>query len=83
MIDVAASMIRNLEFPSEAKITVLFDKFYLSQKVVFACKLRGFSFIGGAKSNRRFTPLKKNEKRVGTYSRTIVMRQGKNYPWKH
>ena len=54
--EIAAEMIASLKLPSEGKVIVMFDSFYLCPAVVGACKARGFAWISVAKKNRTFFP---------------------------
>lgn len=52
LTEMAAQIIRGFEVPGGLKVTVLFDSYYLAQKVVWACVAKGFFFISTLKRNR-------------------------------
>ncbi|MHC4676066.1 MAG: transposase, partial [Planctomycetota bacterium] len=54
LTELAAKAIDQANLPKGAKVTVLFDAFYLCPKVVNAVIKRGWDYIGVAKSNRWF-----------------------------
>jgi SRSO17 transposase len=55
LTELAAGVIRNAGLPERAKVTVLFDAYYLCPNVVRACEERSWHWIGVGKSNRNFT----------------------------
>jgi SRSO17 transposase len=61
------------------KVIVLFDKFYLCDKVVKSCENNGFDYIGAVKENRNFFPDgRPNDKRkVGKYAKNALDRTGR------
>ena len=54
LTELAANAVEQANLPKRAKVTVLFDAFYLCPKVVNAVLKRGWDYIGVAKSNRWF-----------------------------
>jgi SRSO17 transposase len=79
LTDLAAEMIRSITLPSPKKVIVLFDKFYLCDKIVNACQNKGFTYVGAVKENRNFFPDgRPNDKRkVGTYAKNVLDRDGR------
>jgi hypothetical protein len=50
--ELAAQLIEELDPPEGVHVVVLFDSFYLCQRVVQACRRKGFDWISCLKSNR-------------------------------
>ncbi len=82
--ELAAELIRSLDVPKKTKVTVVFDKYYLNQKVVKACNEMGFRYIGAVKSNRLFTIAgsKKNTIKIGSHIVGLMRWHGKYTPIK-
>ena len=77
LTELAAKMIESLEVPNKTKVVVLFDKYFLSTKVLEACKKRGFSYVGAVKGNRIFKPSGSTQKRkINEYIPGLVRRGG-------
>ena len=53
--EIAAAMIRDFTPPKSVKVRVLFDAYYLCDKVTKACVVRGFSWFSVASKNRKLT----------------------------
>ncbi len=82
--ELAAELIRSLDVTKKTKVTVVFDKYYLNQKVVKACNEMGFRYIGAVKSNRMFTIAgsKKNTIKIGSHIVGLMRWHGKYTPIK-
>src|SRR5690606_33660115 len=78
LTELAADAIRNANLPSDLRITVLFDAYYLCPTVVDACKDRKWHYIGIGKSNRWFRVNGVNHK-LGKYGRNVLNNSGKWY----
>ena len=79
LTELAAECIEAIRLPSEGKVIVMFDKFYLCDTVVKACKTRDFTYIGAVKANRNFFPDKRpNDKRkLSDYGKKLLDRKGR------
>lgn len=79
LTQLAADTIESITRSPAEKVIVLFDKFYLCDKIVNACENKGFTYIGAVKDNRNFFPDgRPNDKRkVGTYSNNVLNREGR------
>ncbi len=75
----AAEEIESVTPPSPGKTIVLFDRFYLCDKVVRACENKGFTYIGAVKDNRNFFPdgRPNDKKKIGTYGKNVLDRDGR------
>ena len=73
---MAAELISEFEPPTDVKVRVLFDSYYLCPVVVKACRKKSFRFVSTLKSNRN---LFKNGRKlkVGGYG-SRLLRRGKN-----
>lgn len=79
LTEIAATLIREAELPTDRKVTVLFDAFYLCPAVVKACEAKGWRWIGVGKSNRNFIPTcgDGTKKKLGRYGANVLRRDGK------
>jgi hypothetical protein len=79
LTELAADAIASIPLTPKDKVIVLFDRFYLCDKVARACENKGFTYIGAVKDNRNFYPDgRPNDKRkVGTYSKNYLDREGR------
>jgi hypothetical protein len=76
LTELAAEMIETINVE---KVIVLFDKFYLCDKVVKSCENKGFKYVGAVKENRNFFPdgRPKDKRKVGVYAKNALDRTGK------
>lgn len=74
--ELAAQLIRAFVAPKGVKVRVLFDSFYLCQRVVKACRQKKFRFLSTLASNRN---LFKNGRKLkaGRYIRNLFSRRTK------
>jgi SRSO17 transposase len=79
LTELAADCIESIRLPSQGKVIVLFDSFYLCDTVAKACEKRDFTYIGAVKKNRNFFPDKRpNDKRnMGTYGKNVLNHEGR------
>lgn len=77
--ELAAEMIAGLRLPSEGKVIVLFDSYYLCPVVLGACNSRDFAWISVAKKNRTFYPHGRNwdKRKLSSYGRNMLRRKGR------
>jgi SRSO17 transposase len=71
--DLVRQMINEFKAPLGVKVIVLFDSFYLCDKVVQACNRKGYTFISVAKTNRNFKTQSQWHK-VGAYVKNLLRR---------
>jgi SRSO17 transposase len=76
--ELAAEMIAGLTLPSEGKAIVMFDSFYLCPAVLAACKSRDFAWISIAKKNRTFSPGGRDRRKLSSYGRNMLRRNGRS-----
>lgn len=78
LTEQAAEAIESVTLPLNSKPIVLFDRFYLCDKVVTACKNKGFTYIGAVKDNRNFFPdgRTNDKKKAGKYAENVLNRSG-------
>ena len=78
--ELAAEMIASLSLPSEGKVIVMFDSFYLCPAVIGACQARDFAWISIAKKNRTFYPNARNrdKRKLSSYGRNVLRRDGRS-----
>ena len=79
LTELAAEAVESVNLPLPGKVIVLFDRFYLCDKVVGSCKNKGFTYIGAVKDNRNFFPdgRPNDKKKVGAYSQNVLDRDGR------
>ena len=79
LTELAAECIQSIRLPSEGKVIVMFDKFYLCHTVTQACKARGFTYIGAVKGNRNFFPDKRerDKRTLSQYGKNVLDREGR------
>jgi len=77
--EIAAQMIAGLKLPSQGKVIVMFDSFYLCPAVIAACKAREFAWISVAKKNRTFHPGggHRDRRKLSSYGRNVLRRSGR------
>ena len=75
LTELAAEAIRNAELPSNLRVTVLFDAFYLCPVVVRACQERKWHYISVGKSNRWFT-VGSVKRKLGKYGKNVLRNSG-------
>ena len=73
--ELAAQVVRDADLPAEAKVTVLFDAYYLCSTLVRAVEARGWHYIGVGKSNRRLVAHGQSH-RLSTYGPNVLRRSG-------
>jgi SRSO17 transposase len=78
LTELAAEAITTAKLPSNLRITILFDAYYLCPTVADACKERGWHYIGIGKSNRWFTVAGRKHK-LGKYGRNVLSNSGRWY----
>ena len=78
LTELAAEAIQTAKLPTNLRITVLFDAYYLCPTVANACKERGWHYIGVGKSNRWFKVGSANHK-LGKYGRNVLNNSGRWY----
>ena len=71
--ELAAELVKSFQPPSNVKVIVLFDSYYLCKTVIKACKNSGFTYISTLKSNRNL--FKNNRKlKAGSYGKNFWLR---------
>jgi SRSO17 transposase len=75
LTELAAEAVRDANLPEGAKVTVLFDAYYLCPTVVQAVRDRGWAYIGVGKSNRRLQ-VGRESHRLSTYGPNVLRRGG-------
>ena len=75
LTELAAEAIRNAQLPSQLRVTVLFDAFYLCPEVVNACQTQKWHYIGVGKANRWFK-VGSIKRRLGQYGRNVLHNSG-------
>ena len=78
LTELAADAIRSAGLPSDLRITVLCDAYYVCPTVMDACKERKWHYIGIGKSNRWFRVNSVNHK-LGKYGRNVLNNSGRWY----
>jgi len=66
------------DFPL-AKVTVLFDAYYLCPAVTRACEAKHYHYVGVAKKNRNFFPdgRDRDKRKLATYGKNLLRREGR------
>jgi len=79
LTQLAVEAVESVTLPSQGKMIVLFDRFYLCDIIAKSCNNKGFSYIGAVKDNRNFYPdgRANDKKKVGAYSKNILDRDGR------
>jgi len=78
--ELAAEMIAGLRLPSEGKVIVMFDSYYLCPACLAACNSRNFAWISVAKKNRNFYPQgrSRDKRKLSSYGRNMLRRKGQS-----
>jgi SRSO17 transposase len=76
LTELAAEIINALPL---AKVTVLFDCYYLCPNVVRACEAKNYYYVGAAKKNRNFFPdgRDRDKRKLFSYGRNALDRMGR------
>ncbi|MGH7889827.1 MAG: IS701 family transposase [Thermodesulfobacteriota bacterium] len=74
LTEMAAEIIRDFQAPCGLKVTVLFDSYYLAQKIVWACVAKGFFFISTLKTNRNLW-FKGRKQKVGKLGKKLLKKK--------
>jgi hypothetical protein len=75
LTELAALAIRNANLPSQFKVTVLFDAYYLCEVVAKACRQRGWHYIGVGKGNRNLT-IGRTKHKLAKFGRNVLNNSG-------
>jgi SRSO17 transposase len=76
LTQLAALAIHNADLPTNLRVVVLFDCYYLCDVVADACGARGWRFVSVGKGNRTFTVDGRKHK-LGTYGRNVLRRKAR------
>ena len=79
LTELAADMVHGVTLPSQGKVVVLFDSYYLCPVVTRACEERRFHYAGVAKKNRNFFPdgRPRDKRKLGRYGANVLHRDGR------
>jgi len=80
LTQLAADMIAEVVPPSQGRVIVLFDSYYLCPAVTGVCQAKGFPFVGVAKKNRNFFPdgRPRDKRKLGRYGADVLRRDGRS-----